>query len=161
MKKSNKLWILCISLLYFIVLANAQTINGNHNQIMNGFAPGIGNGPISATISNYLNNTSTITNQIECTTAICPAGEYLAIVSLTPTSTATLGSISLALSFTDAGGLQTVIAINGLVLTSTKPASVVYPFWNTGATNIMWSTTVTTVTGTYAYDVHVRLFKLG
>lgn len=139
---------------------NAQAINGIPAQVMSGFAPAVGGAPIFATISNYLGNTGAITNQVECSTTTCGAGEYLALVSLSPTATASLGTISLTISFTDTAQAQTVTAINTLALTSKAPAAVAYPFWSTGAANITWSTTVAGITGTYSYDVRVRLLKL-
>lgn len=142
------------------VLAEAQAINGVPSQVMSGFAPGVNGAPILATVSNYLGNTGAITSQVECTTTVCGAGEYLIVISLTPTATAGLGTISLALSFTDTGQAQTITAINALALTAKTPATAVYPFWSTGAANIVWSTTVAAVTGSYSYDVRVRLLKL-
>lgn len=147
--------------LFASLTCHAQAIDGVPGQVMSGFTAGVGGAPILATISNYLGNTSTITSQVECTAGNCPAGEYLVIVSLTPTATATLGTISLTFSFTDSGQAQTVTAISALSLTSKVPATAVYPFYSTGAANITWSTTVAGITGSYAYDVHVRLLRLG
>lgn len=138
----------------------AQSINGVPSQAMNGFTAGVGGAPIIATANNYLGNTAAITSQVECATTSCGAGEYLALVSLSPTATASLGTISLTLSFTDTAQAQTVTAINALALTSKAPAAVAYPFWSTGAANITWSTTVAGITGSYSYDVHVRLLRL-
>jgi hypothetical protein len=150
-----------LSVLLFAGVVSAQSINGVPNQLMAGFAPGVNGAPIIATVNNYLGNTGAITGQVECTTTVCGAGEYLALVSLSPTATASLGTISLTLSFTDTAQAQTVTAINALTLTTKAPASVSYPFWSTGGANITWSTTVAGITGSYTYDVHVRLIRLG
>jgi hypothetical protein len=154
-----KRWLFALALFIAPGLC-AQSINGVPNQVMSGFAPGVSGAPIIATANNYLNNTAAITTQVECTTTVCGAGEYLAVVSLSPTATATLGTISLTLSFTDAAQTQTVTAINALSLTTKTPAAVAYPFWSTGAANITWSTTVAAVTGSYSYNVYVRIIKL-
>lgn len=148
------------ALILTALTVSAQSINGVPNQVMAGFAPGVGGAPIIATVSNYLGNTAAITNQVECTTTNCGAGEYLVLVSLSPTATASLGTISLTLSFTDTAQAQTVTAISALALTSKAPAAVTYPFWSTGAANITWSTTVAGITGSYSYDVRVRLLRL-
>lgn len=118
--------------------------------------------PMAAIIdtNDYLGNTGAISSITECSTTVCPAGEYLVIVSLTPTATATLGTISLQVGFTDTGQAQTVTAISALALTTKAPATAVYPLWSTGAQPIKWSTTVAGITGTYSYDVHVRIFKM-
>ena len=116
--------------------------------------------PIIATANNYVGNTSAITNQTECSTSTCGAGEYLLCVSLSPTSTATLGTISLNLSFTDTAGAQTPTAINALALTTKTSAGTCYPLWSTGSAAIVWSTTVAGISGAYAYDVRMRILKL-
>ena len=139
---------------------HAQSINSVPNQLMSGFSAGVGSAPIIATANNYLNNSGTITNQLECATTICGAGEYLAIVSLSPTATATLGTISLTLSFTDTAQAQTVTAINLLALTTKTPGTAIYPFYSTGTANITWSTTVSGISGSYSYNVYVRILKL-
>lgn len=140
--------------------SSAQSINGIASQLMSGFAPGVNGAPIIATVSNYIGNTAPITNQVECTAANCPVGLYLVLVTLSPTTSPTLGTISLTLSFTDSAQAQTITAINAGALTSKTPMTAVYPFWSTGAANITWSTTAAGITGSYVYDVHVRLIKL-
>lgn len=152
-----------LSVLFILLAAftaQAQSINGVPNQVMSGFSAGVNGAPIIATANNYLGNTGAVTNQVECTTTVCPAGEYLILISLSPTSTATLGTISLVLNFTDSAQAQSITAINALALTAKVPSVVAYPFWSTGAANIVWSTTVASITGTYSYDVRVRLLKL-
>lgn len=151
---------LSLFLLFFAVSCGAQSINGVPNQVMSGFTAGVNGAPIIATANNYLGNTGTITNQVECTTTTCGAGEYLIIIYLSPTSTASLGTISLSLSFTDASQAQTITAVSALALTSKTPGTAVYPFYSTGAANITWSTTVAGITGSYVYNVYVRLLKL-
>lgn len=142
-----------------LFLFSMKTVFGQTT--INGLSTNIGGIPTTSTANNYLGNTAPITNQVECSAASCPAGEYLVMVSMTPTNTATLGSMSLTLSFTDSGQAQTVAAITGMLLTSKVPATAVYPFWSTGVAPITWSTTVTGVTGVYSYDIHVRLVRLG
>lgn len=54
-----------------------------------------------------------------------------------------------------------ITAFNALSLTTKVSTGSCVPFWSTGVANIQWSTTVLAVTGSYSYDVRVRLIKLG
>lgn len=114
-----------------------------------------------ASSNNYLANTGALTNVVECSTTNCPAGSYLVMVTIVPVTPASLGAISLTLNFTDPAQAQAITAISSAAFTSKVPSTAIYPFRSTGSTSVTWSTSLSGITGSYSYNVYVRILNLG
>jgi hypothetical protein len=121
--------------------------------------------------------TASITNQVLCLAASCPAGEYNAMFHIDSTATCSspgAASAGLTVTFTDDAGTKTGYPVQlnewssggGILMTTQVPlggtAAQGYgnvTFWSTGVNNITFSTTYTacsTGTGTYSLSAEVN-----
>lgn len=99
-------------------------------------------------------------SQVLCTATQCPAGLYVVHGYIVITAAAALGAVQAQLTYSDDGGARTMSIGPNLSLSSTTAIGFDQVVELSGTTGITATTTITSLTGTPAYNVYLSAIKL-